>query len=161
MEERAASAGVELIVEPPEEVPVLLADDTRLRQILLNLLSNSIKFTPSGGSVTLRASSADDGACELHVIDNGIGMTEQEISLAMQPFSQIDNSLSRRFEGTGLGLPLTKALVELHSGELRLSSERGVGTTATIYLPQPVGGRGESGEAPALPPEKKLAQASR
>ncbi len=161
MEERAASAGVELVVEPPEEVPVLLADDTRLRQILLNLLSNAIKFTPSGGRVILRAGLADDGASELYVIDNGIGMTEQEISLAMQPFSQIDNSLSRRFEGTGLGLPLTKALVELHSGELRLSSERGVGTTATIYLPLSVGDCGESGEPPALPPEKKLAQASR
>jgi signal transduction histidine kinase len=111
--------------------------------------------------VILRAEAAGDSGCELHVIDNGIGMTEQEISLAMQPFSQIDNSLSRRFEGTGLGLPLTKALVELHSGELRLSSERGVGTTATIYLPLPVGGRGENDEAQALPPEKKLAQASR
>jgi len=157
MAERAEAAGVALEVEPPLEVPLLLADDTRVRQILLNLLSNAIKFTPSGGTVVMRASQADDGSCELHIVDNGIGMTEQEISLAMQPFTQIDNSLSRRFEGTGLGLPLTKALVELHSGELRLNSERGVGTTATIRLPQPAGERRQTAEAQAHPPEMKAA----
>jgi signal transduction histidine kinase len=157
MTERAEAAGVALVVVPPQEVPLLLADDTRLRQILLNLLSNAIKFTPSGGTVVMRASQCDDGSCELHIVDNGIGMTEQEISLAMQPFTQIDNSLSRRFEGTGLGLPLTKALVELHSGELRLNSERGVGTTASIRLPQPAGERRQTAAAQAHPPETKAA----
>ncbi|GAB4369112.1 MAG: hypothetical protein Kow00114_28740 [Kiloniellaceae bacterium] len=167
MAERAEAAGVALVVETPQEAQILLADDTRLRQILLNLLSNAIKFTPSGGTVVMRATQAADGSCELHVADNGIGMTEQEITLAMQPFTQIDNSLSRRFEGTGLGLPLTKALVELHSGELRLSSERGVGTTASIRLPQPAGERRQDAKAQACPPvttaeaEPSLARASR
>jgi len=161
MGERAASAGVSLIVELPEEAAELIADDTRLRQILLNLLSNAIKFTPSGGTVVMRAGVNQDGNCELHVADTGIGMTEKEISLAMQPFTQIDNSLSRRFEGTGLGLPLTKALVELHSGELKLQSERGVGTTASILLPQPAGERRQSEELKARPPKARVAQASR
>jgi signal transduction histidine kinase len=155
MDERATSAGVALHVEMPDDVPVLVADDTRLRQILLNLLSNAIKFTPSGGSVVMRADIAADGQCELHVTDTGIGMTEQEISHAMQPFTQIDNSLSRRFEGTGLGLPLTKALVELHSGELKLRSERGVGTTASILLPQSTGKCGPVDAGHAIPEKQK------
>lgn len=161
MGERAASAGVSLVIEPPAEVPVLLADDTRLRQILLNLLSNAIKFTPDGGEVVLYAALGNGGHCELHVRDTGIGMSEQEIAHAMQPFTQIDNSFSRRFEGTGLGLPLTKALVELHSGELRLSSERGVGTTASILLPQPVGEELPVDASQTFPQDKKVAQASR
>src|SRR3546814_5020129 len=75
------------------------SSDLRLRQILLNLLSNAIKFTPGGGTVLLRALTTPEGGCELQVEDNGIGMTEAEISLALQPFTQIDTSLSRRFEG--------------------------------------------------------------
>ncbi len=161
MGERATSAGVTLIIVPPHEVPVLVADDTRLRQILLNLLSNAIKFTPHGGEVVMRAALGPDGRCELHVTDTGIGMSEQEISHAMQPFTQIDNSLSRRFEGTGLGLPLTKALVELHSGELKLQSERGIGTTASISLPQPAADACEAEMPEVLAAEQKVAQASR
>ncbi|MEQ8354377.1 MAG: ATP-binding protein [Kiloniellaceae bacterium] len=161
MGERAVTAGVSLVIEPPTELPALIADDTRLRQILLNLLSNAIKFTPNGGEVVMRARVAPDGRCELLVSDTGIGMTEQEIGHAMQPFTQIDNSLSRRFEGTGLGLPLTKALVELHSGELKLHSERGVGTTASIALPQSVDDASLI-EAPEVrAPKPKVAQASR
>jgi len=139
MGERAVTADVRLEIIAPIEVPVIYADDTRLRQILLNLLSNAIKFTPHGGEVTVRAALAADGSIRLTVSDTGIGMTEQEINHAMQPFTQIETSLSRRFEGTGLGLPLTKALVELHSGELKLQSQRGVGTTAEVILPQPQG----------------------
>jgi signal transduction histidine kinase len=159
MGERATSAGVDLIVEPPHDVPVLFADDTRLRQVLLNLLSNAIKFTPNGGQVAMRACLADDGRVELQVADNGIGMTEQEISIAMQPFTQIDNSLARRFEGTGLGLPLTKALVELHDGELKLCSERGVGTTASIILPQPAGGESQPAQPQVTLPNNETAPA--
>jgi signal transduction histidine kinase len=158
MDKRAVSAGVALVIEPPDDMPVLLADETRLRQILLNLLSNAIKFTPGGGTVVMRALAGADGGCELQVEDTGIGMSEDEISLALQPFTQIDTSLSRRFEGTGLGLPLTKALVELHSGELKLQSRRGVGTTASICLPQPLG-EGPAVEPQALSPESKAAPA--
>jgi signal transduction histidine kinase len=88
-------------------------------------------------------------------------MTQQEISLAMQPFTQIDNSLSRRYEGTGLGLPLTKALVELHAGELKLCSERGVGTTASIRLPQPAGQDRQSAEPEASLPNNKTVSATK
>jgi signal transduction histidine kinase len=109
----------------------------------------------------MRATISPGGHCELHVVDTGIGMTEQEIAHAMQPFTQIDNSLSRRFDGTGLSLPLTKALVELHSGELRLRSERGVGTTASISLPKPAGERLPVGMSSALQEEKEVAQGSR
>src|SRR3546814_14244705 len=97
-----------LVIEPPDDVPVVLGDDTRLRQILLNLLSNAIKYTPGGGTVVLRAGLTADGSCELQVADHGIGMTQAEISLALQPFPQIDNSLTRTIEGPGLGHPLTK-----------------------------------------------------
>ncbi|NIA70211.1 HAMP domain-containing protein [Pelagibius litoralis] len=161
MGERASSAGVAMKVESAAHMPDLVADKTRLRQILLNLLSNAIKFTPSGGSVTLKAVLSGNGVSELQVADTGIGMTEKEMALAMQPFTQIDHSLSRRFEGTGLGLPLTKALVELHSGELRLRSERGVGTTASIVLPPALGEAEEFEDQQAHPPEKKVAQLSR
>ena len=161
MAERASSAGVALKIEPAIDMPDLIADKTRLRQIVLNLLSNAIKFTPSGGSVTLRSNMLENGTSQLHVVDTGIGMTEKEMALAMQPFTQIEHSLSRRFEGTGLGLPLTKALVELHSGELSLQSERGVGTTASIILPVASGETEEPEDQQAHPPEKKVAQLSR
>src|SRR3546814_13940403 len=127
MDERAAGAGVSLVIEPTQ-VPVLFADDTRLRQILLNLLSNAIKFTLGGGTVLLRALTTPEGGCERQVEDNAIGMTEDEISIALQQFTQIDTTHSRRFEGTGLGLPPTKALVELNRGEHKWRGHRGVGT---------------------------------
>jgi len=140
MSERASSAGVALRIESDVPSAKLAADKTRLRQILLNLVSNAIKFTPSGGTVTLKSSSPTQDTRQIDVIDSGIGMSGKEMTLAMQPFTQIDHTMSRRFEGTGLGLPLTKALVELHDGELRLKSERGVGTTATILLPASAAG---------------------
>jgi signal transduction histidine kinase len=135
MEAKAASAGVSLVVRPVEAISEVVADEIRLRQILLNLLSNAVKFTPRGGSVTLAVEPGPGGTCDFKVIDTGIGMTEEQVALAMEPFRQIDNTLSRRFEGTGLGLPLTKALVELHNGVLILASKPDVGTTATVRLP--------------------------
>lgn len=134
MRNRAATAGVSLVVRPPEEICEIVADEIRLRQILLNLLSNAIKFTPRRGSVTLLVERGPDQTCDFKVIDTGIGMSESEIAIAMEPFRQIDNSLARRYEGTGLGLPLTRALTELHGGTFILSSEPGVGTTVTVRL---------------------------
>jgi signal transduction histidine kinase len=136
MHNKAATAGVTLIVRPVDTVPVIVADEIRLRQILLNLLSNAVKFTPRGGYVTLLADRADDGTCEFKVIDTGIGMSEEEVAVAMEPFRQIDNTLARKYEGTGLGLPLTRALIELHGGVFELSSKPGIGTTATVRLPE-------------------------
>jgi signal transduction histidine kinase len=136
MQNKAASAGVTLIVRPVDTVPEIVADEIRLRQILLNLLSNAVKFTPRGGYVTLLAERGPDRTCEFKVIDTGIGMSEAEVAVAMEPFRQIDNTLARKYEGTGLGLPLTRALIELHGGVFDLSSKPGIGTTATVRLPE-------------------------
>lgn len=132
---QAESVGVSIVTEVPEELPRLRADELRLRQILLNLLSNAVKFTPEGGLVTVRAAVQPSGDLCLSVTDTGIGMSEEETPLIFQPFSQIDNSLSRRFPGSGLGLYLSRVLAEAHGGSLTVSSTAGVGTTMTVLLP--------------------------
>jgi signal transduction histidine kinase len=134
MEPDAAKAGVRLHSSVPDGLPVLRADDRRVRQILLNLLSNAVKFTPSGGSVDVAVSRNNDGVA-ISVTDTGIGMAPEEIPVALERFGQIDSRLSRRHTGTGLGLPLTKHLVELHGGTLALASEAGKGTTVTALFP--------------------------
>ena len=97
----------------------LLCDSTRLKQILLNLISNAIKFTRKpGGTVVIAAHGGPDGTFVFQVRDTGLGMTEDEIEIALQPFGQVDDSNTRRYEGTGLGLPLAKRLAELHGGSL-------------------------------------------
>jgi PAS domain S-box-containing protein len=131
----AAKRGLTLAVLPLEAPLVLSADPTRLKQVLFNLLWNSIKFTPAGGRVTVSAHRAADGAACLAVADTGIGMRPEDIPLAFQPFQQIDSAWDRRHEGTGLGLTLTKSIVELHGGTLTLESALGYGTTATVTLP--------------------------
>jgi signal transduction histidine kinase len=148
MQNKAATAGVTLVVKPVDSVSEVVADEIRLRQILLNLLSNSVKFTPRGGYVTLLAERGPDGARDFKVIDSGIGMSEGELAVAMEPFRQIDSTLSRKYEGTGLGLPLTKALIELHGGTFILASKPGTGTTATVRLPDPAS---RASPAPEMP----------
>ncbi len=117
------------------EETLLFADYRRLRQMLLNLLSNAVKFTPRGGDVVL---SATQGARELRIAvsDTGIGMATQDIPKALERFGQVDASLSRKYAGTGLGLPLTKALAELHGATLSIDSAPGAGTTVTIAFPR-------------------------
>jgi signal transduction histidine kinase len=132
--ETAQSAKVTLAIAPPAGEVTLRGDRIRLRQILLNLLSNAIKFTPAGGRVTVSGEPAGD-AFVLSVRDTGIGMTQDETFQAMQPFYQVDNSNARRYQGTGLGLPLTKSLVELHGGHIAIDSTLGQGTTVTVTLP--------------------------
>jgi signal transduction histidine kinase len=131
---KALKGRVTIETDLPADLPLLFADQTRLRQILLNLLSNAIKFTPAGGTVILSAQIAADHA-EIRITDTGIGMNAAEIAIAFTPFRQVDSSLSRRYEGTGLGLPLAKALVEQHGGTLALESQPGLGTTAILILP--------------------------
>jgi PAS domain S-box-containing protein len=121
------------ILAPPAPV-TLLGDPTRLRQILLNLLSNAIKFTPEGNSVYLSCARGAD-TIDLTVMDTGIGMSTEDIARAMQPFHQVDNSYSRRYEGTGLGLSVTQSLVDLHGAAMSVESEVGKGTTITVRLP--------------------------
>ncbi len=132
---RADDAKVQLIEKLPKEHIVIKADPKRLKQALLNLLSNSVKFTPENGSVTLEMiKNAQDKVVLIKVVDTGIGMEEKDIPKALASFGQIDNKLSRKYEGTGLGLPLTKKLVELMGGKFEITSKLGVGTTVTIIF---------------------------
>jgi signal transduction histidine kinase len=136
LREQASSCRVQL-EGPAEELGVsIYGDRTKLKQILINLLSNAIKFTPPGGRIEIGADSEKDGQglC-LWVRDTGIGMTGEEIKQALELFRQVDNSLSRRFEGAGLGLPLAVKLTELHGGRLKVESAPRRGTTVAVYLP--------------------------
>lgn len=116
-------------------LPNFMGDERRLKQILLNLLSNAIKFTDVGGSVILDATMDKDQSLMLIVSDTGIGMSADELEVALTPFGQVDSSMTRKYEGTGLGLPLTKALVELHGGQISIDSVKGSGTTVRIMFP--------------------------
>lgn len=131
----AAAGGVALTAELPADLPSLRADPVKLRQILLNLLSNGIKYTPAGGSVALRARALGAEEVEIAVSDTGPGMAPEDIPKAMQPFVRLSNALVRGTQGTGLGLPLTSKLVSLHGGRMTISSERGRGTRITVTLP--------------------------
>ena len=135
VKERAREGGVEVACDATSDLPALYADERRLKQILINLLSNAIKFTPSGGKVTIKTWSRPDDGYAFQVVDTGIGIALEDIAKALAPFQQVDSDLNRKFEGTGLGLPLTKSLVELHGGTLDLQSEVGVGTTVTVRFP--------------------------
>ncbi len=130
---RADKANIRLIEDFPEEHVVIKADAKRLKQVFLNLLSNSVKFTPSDGAVTLSIKKdAFKKLVYISVTDTGIGMSEEDIPKAISSFGQIDSKLSRKYEGTGLGLPLTKKLVELMNGTFDIKSTVGKGTTITI-----------------------------
>jgi signal transduction histidine kinase len=132
---RAEDGGVALTAVVTPALPLVRADRGRLKQVLLNLLSNAVKFTPEGGSVRISARPADDGGLAVAVADSGIGMRAEDIPAAFEPFRQVDNSLSRHYDGAGLGLSLAKALTELHGGRLDIQSEIGKGTVATLWLP--------------------------
>jgi signal transduction histidine kinase len=116
-------------------LPAVIADRRRLKQILLNLLSNAIKFTNAGGQVIVSARVIDGGDLRLRVHDTGVGMTEDEIAAAMEPFHQLDTA-PRKQTGTGLGLPVTKALADANRARLLIASERGAGTSADVIFPK-------------------------
>ena len=136
VEERAQRAQVTIETRIADGTPSLIADERKLKQILINLLSNAVKFTPEGGTVEVLAGELDDGRFELVVKDTGIGIAADDIAIVMAPFGQVDSRLARRYEGTGLGLPLTKSLVELHGGVIDVESEVDVGTRIIIHLPK-------------------------
>ncbi len=123
-----------VVIEIDDDVPALNVDHNRLSQVIANLLSNALKFTPEGGEVKLEARAAEGGV-HFVVSDTGIGMPDETIALVLQPFRQADASLARRFEGAGLGLPIAHALTELHGGRLAIASAAGLGTSVTIELP--------------------------
>jgi PAS domain S-box-containing protein len=122
-------------VDVPQDIPFLFADERGVRQVLVNFLSNAIKFTPKGGDVAVSARLEPDGALALAVVDTGIGMAPDDIPQALSPFRQLEGSHGRKYEGTGLGLSLIKAMLDLHEGSLHVDSTLGVGTTVTAKFP--------------------------
>ncbi|HJT13312.1 MAG TPA: ATP-binding protein [Dongiaceae bacterium] len=136
LEIRAQKAGLALSSDIGADIARVYADRKLIAQALLNLLSNAVKFTPAGGHINIVAlREGGVGDLLISVSDTGIGMEPDEIPRALEPFGQIDGTLARRYDGTGLGLTITKAFVEMHGGVLTLDSEKGRGTTATIRLP--------------------------
>jgi two-component system cell cycle sensor histidine kinase PleC len=131
----AQSAGVSLNDEIDPGLPTIRGDSVKLRQVFTNLISNALKFTRSGGSVAIKARGGADGSVIVEICDTGVGMTEEDVAVALTPFGQVDSSHARWREGTGLGLPIATALVQLHDGALRIRSEKGVGTEVIITLP--------------------------
>ncbi len=131
---RAQKSDVLLVTEIEPRLPKLHCDERALKQVLLNFLSNAVKFTPPGGTVTTRVCRVKDGLA-LSVTDTGIGMSDADIKVALAAFGQIDSKLARQHQGTGLGLPISKSLVELHGGRLTVESKPGKGTTMTATFP--------------------------
>jgi len=132
----AQEAGVALEERIDRDLPCISGDPVRLRQVFTNLISNALKFTTSGGSVTLVAEIRGNDII-VSVTDTGVGMTESEVSLALTPFGQVDSSHNRWREGTGLGLPIARALVQLHGGKLKIDSTKGQGTRVEVSIPLP------------------------
>ena len=136
VEQRAAAARLTLQTLLPPDPPLLICDERLVKQMLINLLSNAVKFTPEGGQIQITlARDAGGGELLLKVSDTGIGLTPQEIAVALTPFRQVESGLNRKHAGTGLGLPLVKSLIELHGGNIRIESEPQRGTTVTLVFP--------------------------
>jgi len=132
---QATDLGLSLEGQFASDVPTVRGDPDKLRQVFNNLISNAIKFTPPGESVRVIAKALDDGGASVSVRDTGVGMTEEEVRLSLTPFAQVDASHSRWREGAGLGLPIAKALVQLHGGRLQVHSAKTLGTEVTVKLP--------------------------
>jgi signal transduction histidine kinase len=135
MRQRAEGAGLALDLLLGEALPLLHADERKLKQVMVNLLSNAVKFTPEGGRISIIASADPAAGLVIAVTDTGIGIAAEHQERVLQPFAQVDSSLSRRHQGTGLGLPIVKAVMQLHGGTLALDSAVGRGTTVTVTLP--------------------------
>ncbi len=140
---RAEAGEVVLETKILKPLACLRGDECKIKQILVNLLSNAVKFTPASGTVRLIAKCNRNGELVITIRDTGIGMATEDMPKALAPFGQIDSALDRKYEGTGLGLPLTKTMVELHGGTLTIDSEVGVGTSVTVKFPleRTIGGR--------------------
>lgn len=135
---RAASAGVTLARDITEQKVVIRADEQRLRQVMLNVAGNAVKFTPAGGTVSVTMRPDMRGGAVIVVADSGIGIAEQNMPHVFEPFWQADSGLDRLKEGAGIGLPLARQLIALHGGRLELESRLGEGTKVTVYLPERV-----------------------
>lgn len=133
--QQANDAGVALHLRIAIDLPTVRGDSAKFQQIFTNLLSNAVKFTPANGAISIEALRGNDSSVTIIVRDNGIGMSEEEVLVAMTPFGQVDGSRARWREGTGLGLPIAKALVELHGGRLEIRSAKSMGTEVVVVLP--------------------------
>lgn len=149
VKERARGAGIVLESEIADDLPPLRVDERKFKQVLLHLLSNAIKFTTIGGSITVRAWCRFDDGFVIRISDTGIGIASADIPKVLRAFGQADSTLARRFDGTGLGLPLSKYYVEMHGGSFDLQSTVGVGTTVTVRFPAE---RIVTGKAPSFAP---------
>ncbi|HEY8872202.1 MAG TPA: ATP-binding protein [Stellaceae bacterium] len=132
---RISEGGLSDSVELPADLPLLRADERKTKQILLNLVSNAVKFTLSGGHIEIAGRYDPEAGLTLTVSDTGIGIAPADLARVLTPFEQVDSSFSRSHQGTGLGLPLVKAIIELHGGSLVLQSEVGVGTRVSVTFP--------------------------
>lgn len=139
MREQVKQSEITLKTTFEENLPNITADERAIQQVILNLLSNALKFTEAGGAIWISAEMTPDDMMLVSVKDSGIGIAEKDIARVLIPFEQVEGSLSRRYSGTGLGLPLAKRLIELHGGRLELESKLGEGTCIRIYLPRTAG----------------------
>ena len=135
---RAFSSGITVNINIPQRLPAVYADSRLMRQVLINLVSNAVKFSYEGGTIEITAQIIDDGELEIIVKDYGQGIPEDKIKEALEPFGQIFDSAhaAKQYQGTGLGLPLARAMIDLHGGHMELDSQEGQGTTVRIYLPR-------------------------
>ena len=136
LEEEARGADVKLASEIEPDLPLLLGDAHKIQQIVINLVGNAVRYMPDSGRVTVQAYREEEGGIVLNVEDDGAGMSAEDVERVISPFVRLSNPMVRAHDGTGLGLPLVKALVELHGGQFTLTSEPGKGTTGTAIFPK-------------------------
>ncbi len=136
---RVVADNIEIVIDVDEDIPLINADYRLIRQSLINLVSNAIKFSPQGSKITVSAKIIKNGDMQISIIDKGIGIAKDQIPVVLEPFGQVANNgegLVANNQGTGLGLPLAKAMIEMHGGQFKLTSEVGVGTVAKFTIPE-------------------------
>jgi two-component system, cell cycle sensor histidine kinase PleC len=132
---KAREKNIQVTCQIAPRLPPFIVDPLRLKQIVINLLGNAVKFTGNNGKVRIDIGLRDAHFATMSVSDTGIGMSPEEIDTAMRPFGQVDSGFNKRHEGTGLGLPIAYALTKLHGGDLKIESQKGVGTRVTLVIP--------------------------
>lgn len=135
LERAAAAKSITLEIADPSGLPLIYADETRMRQLFVNLIGNAVKYSPRGRPILIRHRLAEDGDIWIDVVDGGVGMTRAEVAVAMLPFGRTESAMRTGEAGTGLGLPISKAIVEAHGGRMIVDSAPRRGTTVSVVLP--------------------------